>query len=525
VAISAAMKTALASHGVRLVFGVEINGIKISIDGSSTSTVQLLAGSEPWYNESTSQWFREPWELGLRFKRSAQSVLTASGATVVVNNYGSFIFPNYNKELDADWGAAGYSTAGQSTTVTLQAIPNQYSRLAPEVGTLFSGLLEEHTFTDEALTVPAVSLASKLNTRIATERILAVDFDNLPEVNIGRVKPLLLGTCYNVQLISVDPLDQGGKFLVAYHGCESGTFYRNGLVMAEGVDYTMDWTGDSGGTFLTLINARQGATITGDVEGIRPAHLGIFSDKLTELNLEVFIQAGLALVDFDTAGLADCRSEYDYSMGLAVTEEASALEVFTQLNGGIPIIFEQFREGGYLLSPWTNPTGTAEITLAEDIETFSSTLAESPLIREVIYTYAPYETAQSFGDLATTLQEDDPDRVDRLAQSVLEYRDEISSTSTDIPPLTAATRINSLADITDLATKVLSLYGKPHIQISTSLRSVGAAIRGIGSVISFSRERQGLNKLPLLARVADMEEVWDSGGVTTNLILWKEATL
>lgn len=521
-ALSTAFKTALSSYGMRLIFGLEVNGLKPSIDDSASSTTQILAGSEPHYIESTSQWFRNPWKTSVRFKRSAQHVLEANGGAEVVSTYGALEFPNFDKELDDDWGAAGYQTANQAVTVTLQVVPDRYSRLGPETAVIFNGLAESHTLTDTTFSVPVTSELSKLDTQLVTTEITVIDYPYAPDASVGRMKPLILGHVYNAEGISVDPLDGGGKFLFAYHECDTGTFYRNGLLMVAGVDYTPNLAGTDGAS-ITLINGRQGARITGDIQGITPAHLGAFSDKLTELNLAVLLLAGFTLSEFDAAALTTLRATYDYGMGLIVTATRSARDIFRELNVGIPLFLEQYRDGELILSPWTDPSGTAEVTFVRDVEVLSADSRAAPLIREVDFTYAPYETLMTAGDLAGVLLDDDPDRVDRLSAASRTYRATVATADAQLPVFAADTRINSLGDITDLGAKVLALYGTPHIQITTQVRSSGVGIRGIGSVISFSRERLGLDKGDLLARVADMEEIWDSGGVTVNLTIWRKA--
>ena len=331
-----------------------------------------------------------------------------------------------------------------------------------------------------------------------------------------------MGTCYNVEGISVDPLDRGGKFLFAYHGCATGTFYRNGLAMVAGTDYVVDFTGDNGGTFITLINARQGARITGDLEGITPSHLGVFSDKLTEVNLAILSLAGFAVANFDATALASLRTTYNYRVGLCVKETQSARDIFRTLNAGIPLFLEQYRDGEYVLAPWTDPSGTPEVTFARDTDVIDADFTAAPLIREVQLSYAPYESTMTAGDLAGVLLEDNPNRVDRLATATRTYTATIATADTQLPVFSANTRIVDLVDITDLGTKLLALYGQPHIHITAVVPSIGIGVRGIGSVVSFSRERLGLDQGDLLARVADIEEVWGAGGATVTLVLWRK---
>lgn len=521
-ALSPAFKTAVTSYGVKIVFGVTINGLRPAIHGSVSTTVQLLAGSEPFYRADSGGWFRTPFIGSVRFKRSAPHVLAANGGAEVVNSYGELAVGNHNKELDSDWGAQGYQTTNQSVIVTAQAIPGKHTHLGPETATIFSGQAEAHTLTDTEMRVPVTNLLNLLDTQLVTEKINVIDFPHAPEASLGAVKPLILGTCYNVEGLSVDPLNQGGKFLFAYHGCATGTFYRNGLAMVAGTDYIVDLTGDNGGTFITLLNARQGARITGDLEGITPPHLGVFSDKLTEVNLAVLSLAGFAVASFDAAALTSLRATYDYRVGLCVKETQSARDIFRALNAGIPLFFEQYRDGEYVLAPWTNPSGTPEVTFVRDTDVIDADFTAAPLIREVQLTYAPYETTMTAGDLAGVLLDDDPNRVDRLATATRSHTATVATADLQLPVFSADTRLVDVADVTDLGTKLLALYGQPHIQITAIIPSSGIGVRGIGSVISFSRTRLGLDQGDLLARVADMEEVWDASGATVTFILWRK---
>jgi hypothetical protein len=502
---------------------------KAGIDGGIDQTHVFRASSQPgYYWGSTAggnfQHFPHFWSSGVRLKRSAQNILQGDPITSTVTASGSLTFFNHNKELDAVFGATGFSTDGESFEIGVTAIPSEYTSLplGAQTSLLLSGRLGMRTVTDTDIQIPIGSSLDQLDDALATEIITADEYPLAPAAVVGRTIPLLLGTCHGVELILVNTAEQGGRYLMASHPCAGGAFYRNGLAMTLGVEYTAEFDGLYGRAYIILTTGLQGARITGDIQGVMPAHLGGFSDQLMDLNLYILNAVGIDITRIDPVLLAECYQIFPYAMDYPILEETSAKAVWDTLNAGIPLLLEQLRTGQYTLRPWTVPSSDPVVILT-DTDLLRHEMTEMEKIGGTILHYAPNATILAEADVAGILLETNPDRVAILAQAFQTLTVRIPGAHAHQVLHTATTRLIHRADAEALAALRNTLFGRPRIQHKVTVGSFGAAVTGLGDVVQIVRPRLRLNQLPGLARVADIEEEWNSGGVAMTLLLVEEA--
>ena len=495
---SARFIDALAQHDARVDYLLTAQGEKFS-SGIST-TITRRWSTHPLFLSNPFRQFVGLYEGNFSVRRSMQGVLEGENSVQGFPSYTSFSVLNHKKELDNDWGGEnGYNTSDQPITLEALVSQRKYGKISAQV---FSGIAGTRNLSDQRMEIPVSNTERLLNsTQIATRVIDATDFPNAPEANFGQPIALTFGTIKHL------PLQRIHKSIPIYLFSErvssAPMLYSNGAPYSPS-DYTLDLDA-SGGSIVTFPDTLDpaGTIVTADVEGSSP------SNKLVDIGKTILGLAGIDTTAMDAVELQAIVDSFDFDMSLPLYGPITASQAMQQLTSGIPDFFSENRDGTFVWGVYRPPSGTPEITIANDIEVFEGNLQEETPTRGFIFEYDPIEQILEGANLAGVTAEE-ADQVARLSQGFLRY------TTPDSPHLpeptrfeqkSYRTRIVNRADVVTLGTYNTSLYGRFRSRLEVEMRLQALAINGINSVVDITRPRIGVGyQGSHLWRVIEMQE-------------------
>jgi len=185
---------------------------------------------------------------------------------------------------------------------------------------------------------------------------------NVPDSSVGRVKPVALGNCRNVQPILINDSTQ------TYFFHDTTTVGYSGLaaVYDDGADITANATDNGDGTFTLSVSPV--GTVTCDIAGAVFGDPAAYQDDIAGISdglLRAF--AEYTDDDIDTDSVTACATALPYEVGLYSSDKTSLLDALDQLASGIPCFHTFSRTGIFSIAEFSAPAATPDLTITDMI--------------------------------------------------------------------------------------------------------------------------------------------------------------
>lgn len=409
--------------------------------------------------------------------------------------FGAAVLANHLDALSDDWGPGRYNAEGWDAVLE---VTGPHAELAyANRGQLLTGVGGKHHLTDQEMTIELFDNARKWDVTIGADELLAADYANIPAGNIGKTKPVVLGTVYNHEPVLVD--DTNFVYLVSNETVNGVTaVYADLNLLTITTEYTKQLTASGGATF-TLVNNPNDARITCDVEGRKLAHLSDTFDANKGEIIESLLRedGGAAAGDLDTAAMTTFVAA-TYDVGYVVSAPMRVLDVIDQLLATPCEYYEIQGNGDFAAHTFTAPSGAADFTFT----TLNGKVVELIGTPEVEELTPIYEAIISYDHVETVMQDSETAGAATLADKQRVKQEYRTARSTDAVVKTWANRATSMgplvsrllsgADAATVAAGLMALFGTGRWLVRATFR-LQPFLLELGDVVELDRTKLGLD--------------------------------
>lgn len=298
-----------------------------------------------YYNTGNNDVYFEPTLIGLPSVSKAKDslyfqLISFGGGTISLNNaegdYDS-LFENY--------------IFGQPFVAKMVFADDAYT----DAYQVYSGYLDTVRMDYEKCDIETIDNRKMFDRVIPFNRFDATTHTTIETKNIGKVKPLVWGTCYNVPCICTDGMAATGVSSYSFIAADC-TDYPSGIraltkCYVDGVEKSFNATNLPIGAFnIATANFSVGQTVTVDMIGYASVDNGI---QVLEDILADYGDLAYSAANYDQTAWG-IKKTAAYNIGYAVTEEteiSKAIEVLSMTQFGN---FLRKDDGKYTFIKWTS---------------------------------------------------------------------------------------------------------------------------------------------------------------------------
>ena len=206
--------------------------------------------------------------------------------------------------------------------------------------------------------------------------------------NAGRLRPVLLGECHNIEPLLTDPANHE-------YQCHNGTVERIIEVRSEGVPRTITTAGVPAGSFR--LTASPEGTITASVQGATPYKSTVAGIVQTLVTAYGTPTERFTSEDLDAAQLAEFDTAHPQPVGLYVNDRGNVLQLCQELAASVGAQVAISRQGKLrLLKIALPPAGAPTTITSSDYEAQSLNIgSRTSVIAGVRLGYCKNWTVQS----------------------------------------------------------------------------------------------------------------------------------
>lgn len=487
----------------KFIYLVEIEAYDPDLPGTTTLRYTSGEGKTTLPSETPPNVYYENRVTNpINFTRTAFSDSRVMGGGEI--GFGEIVLSNLDQEMSF---LLDYGLDGRQVVVRTGRQDGAYPA---DFAVLFTGTMKAPTVSTSEVRINLKDKLALLDVPFQTNRYAGTNAagsgkEGTADDIIGKVKPRLLGKCFEVSPVMVNT----SKLIYQINDgsmTEVVTVKDKGLALPFGTDRAnlaaMEATAPAAGDYDTCLAEgliRLGAPAEGKLTvTARGDNTGGYINTIGDIASRAMTSyAGIASATISSTSVASLNSAAPYEVGIFVDSERTVQDVLDDLLSGVGAWVAPDRDGDWVFGQLVAPSGTPLLTFTDyeilslELQTSSDENKSVPIYRAIVK-YGKRWTQFSDTDLAATVSDADKAILTNEWRSSVATDATIQTKHLLAPELTRESLLNNTANADTEAARILALHKVRRDLVNVEVRlDEENTLLDIGSVVELETSRLG----------------------------------